>query len=64
MENFTKEEIEEALRAINSLLSKCEKVKLKIKQGTSQWSLLNNRIKALRISSSLLTKELNTRISD
>ncbi len=57
--NFTKVELEEALRAINSLLSKCEKAKEKLLPGTSQYTLLNNRIKALLISSALITKELN-----
>lgn len=58
MENYTKEELEEALRAITSLINKCEKAQEKLSQGTSQWTLLKNRIKALRISSSLINKAL------
>lgn len=58
MEAFTKEELEEALRAISSTISKCEKVQPKLKQGTSQHTLLIRRIKALRIALSLITKEL------
>lgn len=58
MNSFTKEDLNEALRAITSLISKCEKAQEKISQGTSQWTLLRNRIKALRISSSLITKAL------
>lgn len=58
MDSVTKEDLNEALRAINSLISKCEKAQVKLSQGTSQWTLLRNRIKALRISSSLITKAL------
>lgn len=58
MDDYTKEELEDALRAITSLISKCEKAQEKISQGTSQWTLLKNRIKALRISSSLIAKAL------
>lgn len=60
MENFTKEELEEALRAIISTISKCEKVQPKLKPGTSQHTLLIRRIKALRIASSLITRELES----
>lgn len=58
MHNFTKEELEEALRAITSTISKCEKVLPKLKQGTSQHTLLVRRIKALCIASTLIEKEL------
>jgi hypothetical protein len=56
---FSKEELEEALRAIISTISKCEKAQMKLREGTPQFSLTHNRIKALRIASSLITKELN-----
>jgi len=59
MDNYTKEELEEALRAISSLISKCEKAQEKLTQGTSQWALLKNRIKALRLASTLITKALS-----
>lgn len=58
MENYTKEELGEALRAIASTISKCEKVLPKLKPGTSQHTLLLRRIKALNIASSLITKTL------
>lgn len=60
MENYTKKELEEALRAIVSTISKCEKVQPKLKPGTSQYTLLIRRIKALRIASSLITRELES----
>lgn len=59
MINFTKEELEDALRAISSTISKCEKVQPKLKLGTSSHTLLIRRIKALSIASDLIKKELN-----
>ncbi|MFB0920305.1 MAG: hypothetical protein QMB62_05430 [Oscillospiraceae bacterium] len=58
MDDFTKEELEEALRAITSVIRKCEKVQEHTAQGTPQYTLLRNRLKALRISSALITKAL------
>jgi hypothetical protein len=58
MDKFTKEELEEALRAIASTISKCEKVQPKLIQGTSQYTLLERRIKALYIASALIKREL------
>lgn len=58
MDSYTKEDLNVALRAITSLISKCEKAQEKLSKGTPQWSLLKNRIKALRISSSLIIKAL------
>lgn len=58
MDTYSNEDLNEALRVINSLISKCEKVQEKIRQGTSQSTLLNNRIKAFHISISLITKAL------
>jgi hypothetical protein len=57
VEKYTKEELEEALKSITSTLNKCEKVKLT--QGTSQWTLLIRRIKAFNISIALIKKELD-----
>lgn len=58
MDDFTKEDLEEALRAIASTISKCEKVQPKLKEGTSQHTLLVRRIKALNIASELIKREL------
>jgi len=57
--DLSSNELSEALRAINSLLSKCEKVREKLAPGTSQYTLLKNRINALRISSFLISKALD-----
>ena len=58
MADFTKEELEEALRAIASTNSKCEKVQPKLEQGTSSHTLIIRRIKALQIASALITQAL------
>ena len=55
---MNKEELKEALRAIDSTISKCEKVELKLKQGTSQHTLLIRRIKAFKIATKLIKREL------
>lgn len=60
--DYTKYELEEALRAITSTINKCEKVQPKLKPGTSQHTLLVRRIKALQISSDLIKRELDKKI--
>jgi hypothetical protein len=58
-EQFSKEDLEQALRAIASTISKCEKAQPKLRQGTSQHTLLARRIKALYIASTLIKRELD-----
>lgn len=57
MDKYTKEELLEALQVISSTISNCEKMQLKFAEGTSQHTLLKNRIKALYISKTLITGE-------
>ncbi len=57
MEKYTREEFKEALRVVSSTISNCEKMQPKFEEGTSQYTLLKNRIKALYISKSLITEE-------
>ena len=57
MDKYTKEELLEALRVVSSTISKCEKIQPKFAEGTSQHTLLKNRIKAMYISKSLITGE-------
>lgn len=52
---FNKEELKKAITLLSSTITKCEKMQLKFSEGTSQHSLLKNRIKALYISKALLT---------
>jgi len=57
MDKYAKEELLEALKVITSTISNCEKMQPKFPEGTSQHTLLKNRIKALYISKSLITGE-------
>jgi len=59
LENYSIEDLEEALRAISSTIGKCEKVQPKLKEGTSQHTLLIRRIKAFRIAEALISRELD-----
>ncbi|MCW3464383.1 hypothetical protein [Chitinophaga nivalis] len=57
MMKYTKEELLAALRVVSSTISKCEKIQPKFAEGTSQHTLLRNRIKAMYISIALITEE-------
>jgi hypothetical protein len=54
MEYYSQKELDDALQHVSSTIIKCEKMKLKFEEGTSQHSLLKNRIKALYISKDLI----------
>jgi len=58
MNQFTKDELEEALRAIDSTISKCEKAETKLKDSASQHTLIVRRIKAFQIASTLIRDAL------
>ncbi len=53
---YSAQELAEARRAIASLIGKCAKVQKKLRQGTPQYTLTKNRLKAFRIASALLKK--------
>lgn len=57
MKKYTREDLEEALKVVSSTITKCEKMQPKFAEGTSQHSLLKNRIKALYISKALIEGE-------
>jgi len=59
MDNYTKDELQEALRAIVSLISKSEKAQRKLAPGTWQHTMLQENIKALHIASALMNKEID-----
>lgn len=58
MTAFTQDDLAEALRALDSTISKCEKVLPKLRLGSSQHTLLTRRIKALHIAVALIKREL------
>lgn len=61
MDNFAEKDMEEALQAIASMINRTEKAKGKFTQGTSQHTLQKNRLKALHIASSLISKSATGR---
>lgn len=61
MDKYTKEELIEALPPVSSIISKCEKAQLKFAEGTVHHTRLKNIIKAMYISRSLITDEINKR---
>lgn len=56
--SFSQDELEQALIALTSTISKCDKVLPKLKSGSSQHTLLTRRIKALAIAVALIKREL------
>lgn len=58
MINYTQQELAEALRAIDSIIHKCEKAQEKFPEGNSHHTLLRNRLKAMYISKALITETL------
>lgn len=59
MNQYTEKEIQDTLKIIESSIVNCEKVRLKLKEGSASFSLNTNRIKALYISKALLTNQDN-----
>ncbi|MGE5677382.1 MAG: hypothetical protein ACM3ZR_04920 [Pseudomonadota bacterium] len=57
MDSYSRKELEEALGIVSSTISKCEKAQQKFAVGTSQHTLLKNRIKAMYISKALIKDE-------
>jgi hypothetical protein len=58
MAEHSKEELEEAKTALTSTLRKCEKIDEGKKLGKSQQTLLDRRIRALRLALDLIEKEM------
>lgn len=58
-EKHAKDELEEALQALASMIDKAEKAKAKFAPGTSHHSLQRNRLKALRIAEALVKMKVS-----
>lgn len=54
MANYSRDEIQEALRPLESLISKSEKAQQKLKPGTWQHTMLRDNQKALHLASALM----------
>ena len=57
--NFTRGDLEEALGAFASMISRTERAQAKFSPGTSQHTLQQNRLKALQIAEALIKVELD-----
>jgi hypothetical protein len=60
MDPYTREELMEALRAVSSVIHKCEKAQEKFPEGNAHHTLLKNRLKAMYISKALIEKALES----
>ena len=61
MNEYTKQELEEAKTALASTLHKCEKMQESGRLQSSQKSLNDRRVKALRIALTLIEKEMRSK---
>jgi hypothetical protein len=59
--NFTREELQESLDALASMISRSEKAGAKFSPGTSHHTLQQNRSNALRTAEALVKEELQKR---
>lgn len=57
--SFTQDDLQDALRAMASLISKTRKAQVKFTPGTPQHTLQRNRLKALRTAEARIKMELN-----
>lgn len=60
-DNYTKEELIEALRPVSSIINKCEKAQLKFAAGASHHTRFKNIINAMYISKSFISDEISKR---
>ncbi len=58
MSLYAKQELEEAITSLASTLRKCEKIQESGKLKSSQKTLNDRRVKALRIALALIEKEM------
>jgi hypothetical protein len=61
MNEYTKQELEEAKAALVSTLHKCEKMQESGRLQSSQKTLNDRRVKALRIALTLIEKEMRSK---
>jgi hypothetical protein len=57
--SFKRDDLQEALGVFTSMISKTEKAQAEFSSGTSQHTLLRNRLKALHIAEELIKVELD-----
>ncbi|MGL4461722.1 MAG: hypothetical protein ACRC1K_06165 [Planctomycetia bacterium] len=57
---FTRADLQDALRAVDSVLARAAKAQLQFSPGTSQHTLQRNRLRALRVAEALVRAELRS----
>jgi hypothetical protein len=55
---YTRDELSEAIRAIESTIGKCEKALAKLREGSPQQTLTVRRIAAFKIAVELIKREM------
>jgi hypothetical protein len=63
-DRFTRDDLQEALRAFASMISKVERAQARFLPGTSQHTLQRNRLKALRTAEALIKVEVTAEQCD
>jgi len=58
MSHYSQEELAEALRAVDSIIHKCEKAQEKFPDGNAHHTLLKNRLKAMYVSKALIEQAI------
>lgn len=58
MSQYSREELVEALRAVDSIIHKCEKAQEKFPDGNAHHTLLKNRLKAMYVSKTLIERAI------
>jgi hypothetical protein len=56
--NPSKAELEEGIKAMESLIRKCENAQKTIAKGTSQWTTLSRRLRAFQLAHRILCDQL------
>ena len=60
-DSFTRDDLQESLRAVASMIGKAEKAQEHFSPGTSQHTLQQNRLNAMRIAEDLIKVKLDKR---
>lgn len=55
---YTKSELEEGLKAMESLISKSEKAQMTLKEGTAQHTIITRRLKAFKMAYTMIAEKL------
>ncbi len=58
MSHYSVDELLEGKKAMDSLIKKCEKAQMSIKEGSSQWTTLCRRLKAFRMAAAIIDEAL------